>query len=218
METLWSGRWLLLEGLWLTVQLFLAAIPVALAVAFVLGFARVYGTKWLSGVAEAVGQFFRGTSLVVQLFWIYFVLPMFGISISAFATGVTALGLCYGAYAAVTVRSALLAVPVGQREAATSLGIGRCSTLAHIELPQAILLMIPSFANHFVLMLKSTSVAALVTLNELTFQTNILTSNTGATIEVFAFVLVAYYVMSKCVIALMRRLGSHLGTYRFVER
>jgi len=122
--------------------------------------------------ARFVMEFLRATPLLVQVYFLFFVAPEFGVTLSPFVTGVTALGLHYGAYAAEAYRAGLEAVPKGQWEAAVSLNYSRLSTYRHIVLPQALPPIVPSLGNIAISMLKDTPILAAVTVTELMFVAN----------------------------------------------
>ncbi len=103
----------LLQGLWVTVQVYLGASVVAVGIALLAGLCRLSAALPLRWGAVTYVEVFRGTSAVVQLFWFYYVLPLFGVHLPAMATGIVVLGLNYGAYGAEVVRGAVAAVPVG---------------------------------------------------------------------------------------------------------
>lgn len=201
MTLLWDVRWLLLQATFTTAKLFVLSALLALVIAFLVGAARTSSHKWLSGAALVFGEVFRGISLVVQLFWIFFVLPLFGISLSATTAAVLALGICFGAYGSEVVRAALASVPDGQRQAAFAVGLSPLLTLVLVVMPQAFATMIPPFGNLAVLLLKSTSVTALITIPELAFTASALNSNLGASLAVFGYVLAAYYLMGRVVLS-----------------
>ena len=200
MSLLWDVRWSLLQATLTTATLFVLASLLALVLSLLLGLARISSHKWLSWSALLAGETGRGVSLVVQLFWIFFVLPLFGVTLSATSAAVLALGICFGAYGSEIVRASLLAVPRGQREAARALGLSPLRVLALVELPQAFVIMLPPMGNLLVLILKSTSVTALITVPELAFTASALNSNFGASISVFGYVLAAYYALARLVL------------------
>jgi polar amino acid transport system permease protein len=138
-------------------------------------------------------------------------LPFFGISLSPTIAAVLALGLCFGAYGAEVVRAGMLSIPRGQREAALALGLKPLYVLFFIELPQAFVIMLPPFANLLVLLLKSTSVTALITVPELTFETSAISSNFGVNIFIFGYSMIAYYAMSRGIFAVTGTLEHRFG-------
>jgi len=197
---LWNVRGVLLEATINTASLFALSSILAVVLSLLVGIAGLSANKWLSWTTLVFGETFRGVSLVVQLFWIFFVLPLFGITLSATTAAVIALGLCFGAYGSEIVRASLLAVPKGQREAARALGLSPLRTFLLVELPQALLIMLPPMGNLLVLILKSTSVTALITVPELAFTASALNSNHGASLAVFGYVMITYYLLSRLVL------------------
>jgi polar amino acid transport system permease protein len=217
-ELLWSVRGVLLEATINTALLFVLSSVLAMLLSLLVGIARISRNRWLSWAALVFGETFRGISLVVQLFWLFFVLPLFGITLSATTAAVIALGICFGAYGSEIVRTSLLAVPKGQREAARALGLSPARTFLLVELPQALLIMLPPMGNLLVLILKSTSVTALITVQELAFTANALNANHGATLAVFGYVLAVYYLMSRVVLWGTRSVEARFSRGRIADQ
>ncbi|WP_304543272.1 ectoine/hydroxyectoine ABC transporter permease subunit EhuC [Desulforamulus aquiferis] len=186
----------LLPGVRITLLLTALSASLALIIAFIVGFARLSKYRPVRFLATVFVEFFRGTSLLVQLFWAYFVLPFFGIELTAMQAGVLTLGLHYGAYASEIVRSSILAIPKGQTEAGISLNMTRVQIMQRIILPQAFLRMLPPFGNTFIEMLKGTSLVSLITLSDLMFQGVMIRSTTLRTTETFALVLLLYFIIA----------------------
>lgn len=203
----WAGYLvLILQGAWVTVKLTLLGSALALVVAFGAGLARLSRHAWLRWLATGYIEFFRGTSIFVQLFWIYFVLPMTGIQLSPMQAGVMALGLNVGAYGAEVVRGAVLSVPRDQHEACTAVNLTRFQRMRHVILPQALPLMLPTFGNNAIELMKATSVVSLISLSDMTFQAQVVRSQTGSTLLPFATILLLYFVLSSGISLLIRRL------------
>src|ERR1700691_1417807 len=137
----------LLKGAEVTAEITLASTVLGGALAFAAGIARAEGGRAASWIALVYIEIFRGTSLLVQLFWLYYALPLVGVSFDPMATGIAGLALNIGSYGAEVVRGALEAVAPQQREAARALNFGRAQTLLRVCLPQAIVEMMPSFGN-----------------------------------------------------------------------
>jgi len=190
---------LLMRGAGITVQLTVMSAVLALIVAFVAGFGRLSKltpVRWLTGIFVEV---MRGTSLLVQLFWFFFVLPFFGIKFPAMVVGVIALGLNYGAYASEVVRSSIQAVPKGQIEAAIALNMTPGQRMRHVILPQALMLMIPPFGNQLIEMLKGTALVSMITVPELMRQGNVLISahfSTERVLLVYGLEFVIYFIIA----------------------
>ena len=201
----WSGYLaLILQGTVVTIQLTLMGSGVALVAAFVAGLARVAPQAWIRALATIYIEFFRGTSIFVQLFWIYFVLPMAGLTLTPMQAGVAALGLNVGAYGAEVVRGAIRAVPRDQYEASIAVNLTRFQRMRHVILPQAIPLMLPTFGNNAIELLKATAIVSLISLSDMTFQAQVVRSQTGNTIIPFVTILLLYFAMSVAISAFMR--------------
>ncbi|MCI2418312.1 ectoine/hydroxyectoine ABC transporter permease subunit EhuC [Saccharopolyspora sp. K220] len=185
---------LLLNGLLITLALTAVGIVVTVVVAFTAGLCRMSRHRWLRWPAGVFIEVFRGTSMLVQLFWLFFALPFFGVQLVPFAAAVLALGLNEGAYGAEIVRGAITALPRGQREGAIALSLTPYQRMRYVILPQAIPAMIPPFGNVFVDLLKNTSLVSLVTVADLTFRAQMVRATTGATAAVFGTILVLYFV------------------------
>lgn len=196
---------LLWDGMWLTIQLTVIGGALAFLLAIVLGVAAGQDSIFLRGPARVIIEFFRGTSLLVQLFWLYYVLPLFGPQWDAFAVGVAALSLNYGAYAAEAVRASLTSVPQAQWEATTALSMSWFHKMRRIIFPQAWALMLPSLTNLWVHLLKGSSIVYVVGLNEYTFQILQLRRETDWFFAIAIVGLIGYFLL-----ALILTWGMHL--------
>lgn len=199
----------LTEGLRLTVLLTLAGALGALVIAIVLGLAAGSTSLWVRGTARAIIEFFRGTSLLVQLFWLYYALPQLTeFSPDSMTVAVSALSLNYGAYGAEAVRSALTSVPSGQWEATVALSMSWLHKIRRIIFPQAWALMIPSFTNLLVHLLKGSAIVYVVQLQDFTFYLNRLRTDTGTFFSYGLVGLVGYFVFALILTQLMRLLEA----------
>lgn len=215
----WAGYvGLMFEGAWVTVQLTLLGCVLALAIAFSVGLARLSRSRIVSGLALGYIEFFRGTSIFVQLFWAFFVLPLLGVPLTPMQAGILVLGLNVGSYAAEVVRGAILAIPREQTEACVALNLTRWQRMRYVILPQAIVIMLPTFGNNAIELLKATAVVSLISLSDLTFQAQVARLQTGNTAIPFVTALVVYYMLStvitRSVRGLERRLGAGLDVTR----
>ncbi len=175
----------------------------ALIISFIFGLMSMSPSIWVRGTVRVVVEFFRGTSLVVQLLWIFYVLPLLGIRFEPLAAATIAFGLNFGAYGAEVVRGAVNAVPKAQWEATVALGLGKVHRMRRIFLPQAIPEMIPPFGNLLIQMLKSSSLLFFVAVTELTYQVNQLRTDVGS-LPAFVVALIVYFVIAQGLIAFMR--------------
>ncbi|MFJ6410744.1 ectoine/hydroxyectoine ABC transporter permease subunit EhuC [Streptomyces hydrogenans] len=203
------------QGLLVTLEATVLGAALALLVAFALGLAARSRAAVVRGAARVVVEFLRGTSLYVQLFWLFFALPMLGFRLEPMACGVLAFGLNYGAYGAEVVRGSIAAVPAAQTEAAIALGMGPGLRLRRIVLPQAYALMVPPFKNLLIQLLKATPLLSLVTVTDLTFQIDQLRAATGGTAAAYLLLLLLYFAVAALLgagmNALERRAKARLG-------
>jgi polar amino acid transport system permease protein len=188
----------LLRGLSTTISLTFWGALLALVVAVFTGILRASDSRLLRTITSIYVEVFRGTSILVQLFWIFFVLPLppFNIRITAFQAGVLALGLNVGAYGAEVVRGAIQATPRGQIEAAIALNMSRTLMMRRVILPQALVRILPPFGNLLIELLKATSLVSLIALSDVTLQALTLRQSVGRTTEVFALLLVIYFLIA----------------------
>jgi polar amino acid transport system permease protein len=188
----------ILRGLGVTLGLTAMGIILALIVSVLAGVGRLspfWPIRFITGLYVEV---FRGTSILVQMFWIFFVLPLdpFNISISAFEAGVVALGLNIGAYGSEVVRGAIQSVPKGQIEASIALNMSPTRRLVSVVLPQATVRMVPPLGNLAIELLKATSLVSLITLADVTFQGYSAQRTVGRTPEIFLLLLLLYFAMA----------------------
>lgn len=208
----WSGYLsLILQGAVITVQLTLMGSALALVMAFIAGLGRLSRFFVVRALATAYIEFFRGTSIFVQLFFAYFVLPFMGVTLTPLQAGVLALGLNVGAYGAEVVRGAVQSIGKEQREACVALNLSRYQALRHVILPQALLLMLPTFCNNAIELLKATAVVSLISLHDMTFQAQVVRAQTGNTLLPFATILVLYFAMAVAISTSMRWLERRMA-------
>ena len=214
MDVLIEARWLVLSGTIVTLRVFVLSFLFAAILALLLGLLRQSKHALVRGAATCWVEFFRGVSTVVQLFWLYFALPFFGISLSAETAAIIGLGLVHGAYGSEVVRGAMQSIGRDQWEAATALGYSRRQTLFGIIMPQALIAMLPPLGNSLVLLLKGTSIASIITVPELTFQSALVVNRTLAVVPRFICVLLIYYSIAIAATWIVRLLERKLGRWR----
>ena len=186
----------LAQGALVTFQVTLAAIPFYLLIAFVIGSMRLSKNWLLYAIATVYVEIIRGTPFLVQLFYIFFVLPFAGFRIEPFPAAVAALSINLGAYVSEVVRAGFQGVSKGQREAAIALRMPRWLTFRRIIFPQAIRIMLPPLGNSVIELLKGTAVVSLVAIHELTYQGTVLTKETFETAIIWLLVASFYFIMS----------------------
>ncbi|UVK48236.1 ectoine/hydroxyectoine ABC transporter permease subunit EhuC (plasmid) [Mesorhizobium sp. AR07] len=203
--------WFILTGAVATVELTFLSCLLALILAMLSGIALTADQISVRAITRIYVEIFRGTSVFVQLFAAYFVLPFVGVSLSPLQSGVLALGLNGGAYGAEVVRAALNAVGRDQREATIALNLTRWQSLWWVILPQAVVFMLPSFGNLAIELMKGTAVASLITVSELTFQAQVVRGQTGDTAMPFLLILVIYLLIASALISFVRWLERRFG-------
>lgn len=208
------------RGLQVTVLLTVLGAILMLLVSLVLGSASRSDRLWLRGSARTVIEFFRGTSLFIQLFWLFFALPQLGIRFEPLLVGVLALGLNYGAYGSEVVRGSLNAVPREQWEAATALSFSPWQRMRRIIWPQAVVLMLPAFNNLLIQLLKGTPLVITISLVDLFTMGDFFRRAGGDVLLMFLVVLPALYLalaytmtfaMNLLEVAAKARLGQGAG-------
>jgi polar amino acid transport system permease protein len=186
----------LVSGAAVTAEITLLSALLALPCAFGGALIRLYGPAWARWVAVGYVEVFRGTSGMVQLFWLYFVLPQFGLQLAPRIAAIVGLGLHIGAYGAEIVRGAVSAVSRGQWEAAVALNISPARTFWRIILPQALLAMTPPWGNLLIELLKMTSLVSMIAVFDLTSAAQRVNLATFQTITTFTLLLLGYLILS----------------------
>jgi len=180
-------------------------MAMAVAIGVLIASGRVYGNGVLRGVLSAYVEVIRGTPLLLQLFVLYFGLASV-VQLPAFLAALIGLGLNYAAYESEIYRGALEAVPVGQLDAARTLGLSRMQTLRLVRGPQAFRLALAPMTNDFVALLKDSSLVSVITVVELTKQTSIFAANIGSWALPGALCAALYLVLSLPLARLARRI------------
>ena len=200
----------LLEGTVVTLKLIFVSIPIGFILGILIAVGRVYGNKLISSFCTIYTLFFRGSSLLVQLFILYYGLPSIGIFLSPFAAAVIGFILCSGAYHSEYIRGAIQSIKVGQMMAAEALGMTRSKAILYIILPQALRRAIPGCSNEIIYLIKYSSLAFMVTCVELTGAGKIIASRYFEYTLVFAVVGAIYLLIVSVVTKLLNTLEKKL--------
>lgn len=201
------------QGLLITIIVTIGASLVAVALGLIAGLVRVSAFWPLRWLAVAYIEFFRGTSLLVQVYLLFFVLPFFGVALSPWAVAIFGIGMNYSAYLAEVVRAAIQAVDSGQYEASIALNFPRLTMMRRIVVPQAIRSMLPPSGNLLIELLKSTSLVFFITITEFTTASKLAADATGNYLLFFAVALFGYYFLARALITpLMRWLERRLSS------
>ncbi|WP_043732006.1 ectoine/hydroxyectoine ABC transporter permease subunit EhuC [Streptomyces zinciresistens] len=207
-----SGLWeLVLRGVWTTVQLLVLSALLAAAVSFVVGVARTHRLWIVRFVAGVYTEVFRGTSALVMIFWVFFVLPpAFGWQLVPMWAGTLALGLTYGAYGSEIVRGALGAVDPAQQEGGIALSFTPWQRMRLVLLPQAVPEMIPPFSNLLIELLKGTALVSVMGMGDLAFSGNLVRLALQESAEIYTYILLIYFVIAFLLTRVMRGLENRL--------
>ncbi|NIJ10900.1 polar amino acid transport system permease protein [Saccharomonospora amisosensis] len=213
----WTGN--LVSGLGVTLLITALGTALMLVVSIVLGLLARSQRLPVRGMARTIIEFFRGTSLPIQLWWLFFALPLLGIKFDAVFVGVLAFGLNYGAYGAEVVRGSINSVPRTQWEAAIALNLSPWQRMTRVIWPQAIALMIPSMNNLFIQLLKSTPLLYTISLVDLMTMGESFRFAGGNETVMYLALMVIYFILAYAVtflsnmaeIVAKSKLGRHEG-------
>ncbi len=205
----------ILDGLTTTIWATLGGIALTIALSFAAGLALLSKSRMVRTISRVYVEFFRGTSEVVQLFWLFFVLPVLvGFQLIPLFAGILVLGLNHGAYGAEIVRGAVQSVPKAQHEGAIALSLSPIDRMVRVILPQAVVEMLPSFNNLFIQLLKSTALLFFISAGEMTERGELLRPVFGSEIMVIYGVELAFYLLLAIVITVVMRALERAGAAR----
>jgi polar amino acid transport system permease protein len=205
---------ILMRGVKQTILVTIGSLVLSTVLGMVWAIMRVSGVRALDLIARCVINFIRGVPIIVQLFVIYFVLPDFGVSMSALNAAIIGLGIAYSAYQAENFRAGIEAIDKGQIEAAHSIGMRGTLTMRRVILPQAFRIALPPYGNTMVMMLKDSSQASTITVAELALQGKLIASSTFQNTTVFALVAALYLVMCIPLYLIVGHMEKKLGSGR----
>lgn len=197
---------ILLQGAWLTILVTLGSLALSTVLGMVWAVMRVSGIRWLTNIATTIVNLLRGIPIIVLLFFLYFVMPDFGLSLSAMQASILGLGIAYSAYQSENFRAGIEAVDHGQVEAARAMGMGWPLMMRRVVLPQAVKIVLPPYGNIMIMMLKDSSQASTITVAELALQGKLIATSTFQNATVFSMVAVMYLVMCVPLILFVRHL------------
>ena len=201
---------LLAEGLIATLRICGVAILVGTALGIVLGLLSIGPVRPLRWMVRAYVDFVRGTPLLIQVFLVYFALPVIGVNLSEFWAGVTALGLNAAGFIAEIVRGGLSSIALGQSEAALSLGMRRGHVLVLVLLPQIMRPALPAVTNELISLIKGSSLLSVISVYELTRAGQAIISERFVPLEIYALIALYYYVVVTALAAASRALERRI--------
>lgn len=198
----------LLGGIGIVVYITVLGFLLALVVGMLLAIGNLSKNKLLTGIIHVFIELIRGTPLLVQFFYIYYVMPMLlsGISVlagyplniqfEASTCGIIGFAINYGCYMSEVIRGAILSIDPGQREAGLALGFSERQVMFRFIIPPALRNSVPSFGNYLVMMIKDTSLLAMISVQELLLRTKTFASQTFLTVEAYTILALVYLVIS----------------------
>jgi polar amino acid transport system permease protein len=188
----------MLTGIGVTIGQLFCASALAIVIALIFGLMRLSSNKIILSVATIYIEFFRGTSLLIQLYWIYYVLPLLiNLNLDAFNAGFIALGLNFGAYGAEIVRGSIQAVPREQWEAGRALNMSPYLQMRRIIIPQTFSHLLPPASNLLVELLKATALVSLISVTDLMFMSKVFNQTYWMSLQVFGTALIIYYILAR---------------------
>ncbi|MFI4963441.1 MAG: amino acid ABC transporter permease [Legionellales bacterium] len=210
---IWDSVPSLLRGASISLQITFVAALIGLTFGSILGLAETAKSRFILFLIRAYVTLFRGTPMLVQILFVYYVLPQFGLTLAPFWAATVAIGLNSSAYISQIIRSGISAVPKGQMEAAHTLGFTPLKTMCYIVFPQAFRVALPALGNELVTLVKDSSLASIVGVMELTKEASIIRSRTYDAFSILLVVSVIYLILtatlSFCVKKYERRLGKY---------
>lgn len=203
-------------GLWTTLKLTLISIVLGCTLGFLIGLARTSSSVVLRIASNIYVEFFRGTPVLIQLFWIFFCLPLIlGVELSNLASGVIALTLYMGAVSSETFRASLKSVGREQLDACVALGLSRRVQITSVVLPQAVLRAVPTLLSNCVSLFKESALVSAVGMADLMFVGQNISNNTARPVEVLTIIALIYFViafpLTRAVTVVERRILAKLA-------
>ena len=202
---------ILMSGVALTIIVTIGSLLLSTVLGLVWALMRVSGIGILTGFSGALINVIRGIPIIVLLFYLYFVMPEFGVTLTALQAAILGLGIAYSAYQAENFRAGIEAIDKGQIEAAQAIGMSWWQTMRRVVLPQAVRIVLPPYGNVMIMMLKDSSQASTITVAELALQGKLIASSTFKNTSVFTLVALMYLTMSIPLILLVRHFEKRAG-------
>ena len=202
---------ILISGVALTIIVTIGSLLLSTALGLIWALMRVSGIGVLTGFSGGLINVIRGIPIIVLLFYLYFVMPDFGVALTALQASIIGLGIAYSAYQAENFRAGIEAIDKGQIEAAQAIGMSWWQTMRRVVLPQAVKIVLPPYGNVMIMMLKDSSQASTITVAELALQGKLIASSTFKNTSVFTLVALMYLTMSIPLILLVRHFEKRAG-------
>jgi His/Glu/Gln/Arg/opine family amino acid ABC transporter permease subunit len=195
-SVVWSSLPRLLDGAWMTIWLTVATMAIAIPGGLLLALMRLSPLRLISGTATAFVEFFRATPLILQIYWVYYVLPAyFDVQLSQLSTAIVGLACNISAFNSETFRSGIVSIRQGQWNAGLALGMAPARVFLRIVLPQALMRVLPALASTWVSLFKDTSLVSIISVAELSYVSLQLRAETYRILEVLTAMAVLYWLM-----------------------
>lgn len=201
----------LLPGLWISLQASAGAAAIALSLGLAWAVIRYFRVPVLDQALIVVLEFIRDTPLLIQLFFLFYVLPNYGVSFPPLLTGIIGMGLYFSTYTAEVYRGALLAIPAGQWEAAKAIGLTTSRTWSSVILPQAVRLVIPPLGTYTLWLFKESAILSTITVSELLSRAVSIGTDSYRYLEPMTIAGILYLIISYPTARLIRRLEARLA-------
>ncbi|BAF86815.1 MULTISPECIES: amino acid ABC transporter permease [Azorhizobium] len=208
----WSYRWLLLDGLGVTVAFTIAIVVLGLAIGLLAGLAKLSPFRPVGWLASAYIEVFRCTPVLVQLIWFYYAMPILtGIEMSAFTAGILALSLYGGSFYAEIIRGGIVSIDRGQTEAGEALGMVPSQIMRRVVLPQALKRMVPPLMNQSIIQFKNTSLVSVLAVPDLLYQGQVAAHDSYRPLELYTVIAIIYFLALFPLTVLVRRGEARLA-------
>lgn len=203
----------ILSAAFITIKVTIISFILSLILSFIIGTLRSEknNIKSVDFILSFYIEIFRGTPLLIQLFFIYYGLPSIGINMSSYTAAILGLSLNNAAYMSEIIRAGLLSVEKGQKEASFVLGYSRLQTLIHIIYPQAIRIAVPPIMNSFSTLLKESSLISVLAITELTRSGQLIYTRTYRAFEIYLFLGILYFSMTYIVSLLTKKIEKNIN-------
>lgn len=196
---------ILLIGFWLTIKIVVCAIALGIPLGLFLGLGRRSNFVIISFLSTSFIELFRNTPFIIQVFLFYYVLPFYGLRLSAEYIGVFALAAFGSVYFAEIIRAGIDAVPKGQLESARAIGMTDWQAMRNVILPQTLSIVIPPLTNQTLSLIKESSILSTITVHELTMTGLMVQGETFRPFEVFIMVALLYWALNETIATIMRK-------------
>src|ERR1044071_5098990 len=187
---------ILLKGVWLTIVVTIGSLVLSTVLGLFWALMRVSGIGVLAGLTAGLINVIRGIPIIVLLFYLYFVMPDFGIALTALQASILGLGIAYSTYQSENFRAGIEAIDKGQIEAAQTIGMGWWLTMRRVVLPQAVRIILPPYGSIMMMMQKDSRQTSAITVAELSLEGKLIASSTFNNASVFPLVALMYLPMS----------------------